>query len=394
MARKHMATQTPLRVFIATPNGLGGRGGIDRMNDMLIDVIAAEPDLNVVVERLVTRGNGSVVFAPIALTRALFRLWRAARQRQVDVVHICLSLKGSAYRKIAVASFARYCGVPYVVHLNGGGFEYFWLTAGGRLRRAVDRLFVESARVVVLGRYWVDVLAGWLPATRDKIEIFPNATYSATGENVPALDRRVRLTFLGELGRRKGTPQLMEALGRLADRHDWTATLAGNGDVEETRASARRLGIAERVDIPGWLDGEATAEVLRRSDVVVLPTFIENLPMIILEAFASGVPVITTPVAAITEVLDHERNGLLVPVGDIDALTDALRRLIDDEDLRLRLGRAARADHARAYDIRGYAARLVKLWGDVAARQSPSPALRGAAGYGDLERTVQAAPKA
>jgi glycosyltransferase involved in cell wall biosynthesis len=388
-------SQKPLRVFIATPNGLGGRGGIDRMNDMLIDVISAAPELNVVVERLVTRGNGSVIFAPISLCLALFRLWRAARRRQVDVVHICLSLKGSAYRKIIVALFARYCGAPYVVHLHGGGFEYFWLTAGSRLRRAVDRMFVESQRIVVLGHYWVDVLAGWLPETRNKIDVFPNATYAATGENEPALDRRVRLTFLGELGRRKGTPQLMEALGRLADRHDWTATLAGNGDVEETRASARRLGIADAVDIPGWLDAEATAQVLRRSDIIVLPTFIENLPMIILEAFACGVPVITTPVAAITEVLDHERNGLLVPVGDINALVDAIRRLIDDEDLRHRLGKAARTDHAQAYDIRDYAARLVKLWRDVAAQQKRSSStLRGATGYGELKRSVQATPKA
>ena len=172
-----------MRVFIATPNGLGGRGGIDRMNDMLIEVMSASPEMNVAVERLVTRGNGSIVFAPIVLGLALFRLWRAARRREVDVLHICLSLKGSAYRKIIVASFARYCGMPYVVHLHGGGFEFFWLTAGARLRRAVDRMFVESDKIVVLGRYWIDVVAGWLPQTRDKIEVFPNATYSSTGEN-------------------------------------------------------------------------------------------------------------------------------------------------------------------------------------------------------------------
>jgi glycosyltransferase involved in cell wall biosynthesis len=383
--------QTPLRVFIATPNGLGGRGGIDRMNDMLIDVMAASPGANVVVERLVTRGNGSILFAPVVLGLALFRLWRAARRREVDVLHICLSLKGSAYRKVIVAWCAHACGVPYVVHLHGGGFEYFWLTAGARLRRAVDRMFIDSDKIVVLGRYWVDVVAGWLPQTRGKIEVFANATYSSTLDNEPAVDRRVRLTFLGELGRRKGTPQLLEALGRLADRNDWTATIAGNGDVEETRASARRLGIADRVNIPGWLGTEATAQVLRRSDILVLPTFIENLPMIILEAFASGVPVITTPVAAITEVLEHERNGLLVPVGDIGALVAALRRLIEDAELRQRLGRAARRDHARSYDIRDYAARLVKLWREVASNRQPlrlpEPAGRA------LQGTVQTAPK-
>src|SRR5262249_1639059 len=150
-----------------------------------------------------------------------------------------------------------------------------------------------SARIVLLGRYWVGVFAGWLPQTSGKVMVLPNSTPASTMESEPAADGRVRLTFLGELGRRKGSPQLMEALGRLAGRKDWTATLAGNGDVEETRAGARRLGIADRVDIPGWLDSEETAEVLRRSDVLVLPTFIENLPMTILEAFACGVPVVT-----------------------------------------------------------------------------------------------------
>jgi glycosyltransferase involved in cell wall biosynthesis len=358
--------QKRLRVMIATPHGEGGRGGIDRMNDMAIDAIAASPELNVTVERLVTRGPGSIVLAPITLASAAFRLWRAARRREVDVVHICLSLKGSAYRKAVIARVARHCGVPYVVHLHGGGFEFFWLTAGARLRRAVDRIFTESAKVVLLGQYWVGVFAGWLPQTSSKIVVLPNSTPASITASEPSTDGRVRLVFLGELGRRKGSPQLMEALGRLAGRKDWTATLAGNGDVEETRASARRLGIADRVDIPGWLDSEETAEVLRQSDVLVLPTFIENLPMTILEAFACGVPVITTPVAAITEAVEHERNGLLVPVGDIEALTDAMRRLIEDPGLRRRLGRKAREDHARAYDIRGYVTKLVSLWRDVA----------------------------
>jgi glycosyltransferase involved in cell wall biosynthesis len=358
--------QKRLRVMIATPHGEGGRGGIDRMNDMAIDAIAASPELNVTVERLVTRGPGSIVLAPITLASAAFRLWRAARRREVDVVHICLSLKGSAYRKAVIARVARHCGVPYVVHLHGGGFEFFWLTAGARLRRAVDRIFTESAKVVLLGQYWVGVFAGWLPQTSSKIVVLPNSTPASITASEPSTDGRVRLVFLGELGRRKGSPQLMEALGRLAGRKDWTATLAGNGDVEETRASARRLGIADRVDIPGWLDSEETAEVLRQSDVLVLPTFIENLPMTILEAFACGVPVITTPVAAITEAVEHERNGLLVPVGDIEALTDAMRRLIEDPGLRRRLCRKAREDHARAYDIRGYVTKLVSLWRDVA----------------------------
>jgi hypothetical protein len=165
--------QKHLRVLIATPYGRYGRGGIDRMNDMAIDAISASPELDVTATRLVTRGAGSIMFAPFVLAAALVRLWRAARRQEVDVLHVCLSLKGSAYRKCAVAALARHCGVPYVVHLHGGGFEFFWLTAPARLRRAVDRLFVDSGKIVVLGHYWVGVLRGWIPQSDGKVAVLP-----------------------------------------------------------------------------------------------------------------------------------------------------------------------------------------------------------------------------
>ena len=356
----------PLRVLIATPNGEGGRGGIDRMNDMTIAAIEAVPGLNASVGRLVTRGNGSILLSPFVLCRALVQLCLAARRNKVDVLHVCLSLKGSAYRKVMVAAMARFCGVPYVVHVHGGGFEYFWLTAGAKLRDAMDRMFVDSSRIVLLGRYWVGIFSGWLPQTANKLVVMPNATPAAALAPEPSRDGRVRLTFLGELGRRKGTPQLLKALALLAGRNDWTATIAGNGDVEATRALAQNLGLSGRIQVPGWLGPEAIAQLMAKSDIIVLPTFIENLPMIIPEAFACGIPVITTPVAAITEAVQHERNGLLVPPGDIEALAEALRRLIGDAELRQRLGRQARADHARAYEIRDYATRLVTLWREAA----------------------------
>jgi Glycosyl transferases group 1 len=208
--------------------------------------------------------SADMATSSLRLSFLLAPLWRAARRQEVDVLHLCLSLKGSAYRKVMAAAVARHYGVPYVVHLHGGGFEYFWLTIGTRVRRAVDRLVLESDKVVVLGQYWVDVFAGWLPQT---------------------------------------------------------------------------AGCRMR---------------------------------------ACGIPVVTTPVAAITEVVEHERNGLLVPVGDIGALANALRRLVENRDLRERLGRAARDDHARAHDIRAYAARLMDLWRDVATRRATTPEARDA----------------
>jgi glycosyltransferase involved in cell wall biosynthesis len=84
--------------------------------------------------------------------------------------------------------------------------------------------------------------------------------------------------------------------------------------------------------------------------------------MVVIEGFAHGLAVVATPVGAVPEVIDHERNGLLVPVGDVGALAAALDRLIENEELRRSLGDAARRDYAERYEISTYITRLVSTW--------------------------------
>ena len=360
--------QNPLRVMIATPLGLHGRGGIDRINDMIFEAIAVRSELNISIDRLVTRGQRGLFAAQFIFAYALIRLWLAALRGEVDVLHIHLSDKGSSYRKTVLGAVARFLRIPYVVHLHGAVFNEFWSAASPRLSRAINLLFEQSEQIIVLGRYWAGVVGDRLPNVVHKISVIPNATPPSLCDQIPAKDGRVRISCLGQLGPRKGTPQLIEAFGRLVGRCDWTATIAGNGNVEESRAEVRSLGIDDRVDVPGWLDSMATNELLCRTDILVLPSFSENLPMVILEAFAHGVPVVSTPVGAIPEVVDHGRNGLLVPAGDVPALADALERLIENHEMRRHLGQNARRDHAEHFEIGPYVTQLVAIW-----RQSGTP---------------------
>jgi glycosyltransferase involved in cell wall biosynthesis len=84
--------------------------------------------------------------------------------------------------------------------------------------------------------------------------------------------------------------------------------------------------------------------------------------MAILEAFAFGIAVVATPVGAIPELIDNERNGLIVPVGDSPALATALRKLIENSELRKRLGQSARSDHEKYYDAKSYIRKLAAIW--------------------------------
>ena len=354
-----------IRVVVATPLGHAGRGGIDRLNDAIFETIEARSQLHIHLDRLVTRGKGSLFKAQLVFAFALLRLALMRLRRQVDALHIHLSDRGSSYRKAVVGRVAEYLRIPYVVHLHGAIFEEFWSAAPPIVARAINRLFEQSERIVVLGQHWADVVCGQLPQVAPKTTILPNVTRTRQRGHVPDKDGRIRITFLGELGARKGTPQLIDALSLLANRPEWTATIAGNGSVDESRIRLRSLAIDGRVSIPGWLDSTATDELLCRTDILVLPSFAEGLPMVILEAFAHAIPVVATPVGAIPEVIEDGRNGLLVPVGNVSAPAAALERLIGGPELRRTLGQAAKRDHAQRYDIDSYVDQLAAIWRQI-----------------------------
>lgn len=361
--------QKTIRLVVATPLGAHGRGGIDRLTDLIIDEIEQRGELGVEAVRLVTRGQKNVYWGVVVFAQALVQFCVAAGRGKVDLIHIQLAWRGSAYRKLIIAAAARCLGIPYVVHLHAGQFDRFWASCGTHLRRRINQLFTDSAAIIVLGGYGARVILDRLPTLQNKITILPNASTSAgQPSQCRSNSEPTRITFLGRIDPEKGVPQLIDALGKLACRADWTATIAGSGEVQQTRDQARRLGIGDRVDFPGWLDPSGTDALLQQTDILALPSFIETLPMAVIEAFAHGVAVVATPVGAIPEVIAHERNGLLVPVGHVEALAGALNLLLEDGALRRRLGDAARRDHAERYEINTYVTRLVAIWREAARR--------------------------
>jgi glycosyltransferase involved in cell wall biosynthesis len=373
--QRRSATRTSNRqmnVAVASTLGPGGMGGIDRLMDSVNEGLSRRPELGICLRRLTTRGKGSILRSPLYLARAIHELRSAAKRRDVDVVHLNLSQRGSTYRKLIVAAAAERLQIPYVVHLHGSGFTEFWDSAGTPVKRGIAHLFMKSAEVIVLGNFWRSIIEERLPEVRGKISVLPNATESHSGVRVPPFDGRVRISFLGEVGERKGTPELLRALGHLKRRSDWVATIAGNGAVAEAQALATELEIQHRVSFPGWLNAIEARHLLERTDVFVLPSHAENLPMAILEAFAHGIACISTPVGAIPEVIQHGRSGLLSPVGDVPALAAAINGLIEGDEIRNELGAVARRHHAEFYERNRYLDRLAAIWRRVGSPMQES----------------------
>ncbi|HET7717797.1 MAG TPA: glycosyltransferase family 4 protein [Bauldia sp.] len=351
-----------LAVYIASPLGREGRGGIDRLMDMVIGEIENRRDLGVEVTRITTRGDRNIALSPFYLALAMAHLSVARFRRRVDILHINLSNHGSTYRKLALAAWARALGVPYVLHLHSGRYEQFLDTSPASLVASIRTMFVRSAYVIVLGDYWARAVASRFPEVESKLVVLPNACPG--GERLRRVDEAgpVQILFLGKLVKAKGISELIGALGKLRERSDWVATIAGDGDIETWRRQADSLGIGERVDFPGWLGPEEAWMRLGQADIFVLPSHVENLPVALVEAFGMGLPIVTTPVGAIPEVVRDGDNGILVPPGDVEALAGALRRLLDEPELRRRLGDQAQRDHQARHEMGRYLRRLADLW--------------------------------
>lgn len=362
-------TSEALRVLVATPYGRDGMGGIDRLNDSIFEILEAEPGEMLELDRLVTRGKGSLLQAPFVFAAAMARfVWLAARGR-VDVLHIHISGHGSSYRKAILGHTARLMGVPYTLHLHGVNYREFWAGSNAVFRSLLDAAYRNSARVIVLGAFWADVIKERVSDAR--VTILPNATPAVAPYEKPHKpDGGVQITFLGQLGSRKGSPQLIEALSRLKDHASWTAVLAGDGEIEQTKSLIAQHDLSDRIEVPGWIGVEKRASVMQTSDVLVLPSFAENLPMVILEAFSHGIPVIATPVGAIPEVIIDGENGLLVEPGDVDGLTEAIKTVIEQPELRAKMGAKARQDHGERFELGGYARQLAGIWRACARRGS------------------------
>jgi glycosyltransferase involved in cell wall biosynthesis len=356
-----------LNVLVATPVAATGQGGIDRVMAALKGELERDPR-GTAASFGATRGAGSVVLSPFHLARFLAQMVAMRTRRALDLVHINLASNGSTHRKMVVAGLARTLGVPYVLHLHGGDYPNFWRDDGSALSRRIRRLFAGAARIVVLGETWRKFVILRAPEVGDRVVIVPNAAAQPTLKHVGG-GERAHILFLGRLNDMKGAPQLGEALSRMRDLPNWRATLAGDGHVEAARAKTTEYGLADRVDLPGWVGPDRVAELIATADILVLPSFIENLPLSIIEAMASGVAVVATPVGAVPDIVHDGETGLLVSVGDVDALTTALTRLVNDPALRLRLGAAGLALHRERLDLAPFADTMQRVWADAAARR-------------------------
>jgi glycosyltransferase involved in cell wall biosynthesis len=321
---------------------------------------------------------GSVWRKALTACKAWMRVAYLLHALDAPLVHVHTASRGSFWRKFVVCQLARLAGRPYVVHLHGAEFaDFYGKEAGALARRLIRSTFAHAAVVIALSEEWRGRVLRICPTTR--VEVLHNA--------VPIPDATLlrdsstcapTVLFLGHLMPHKGIYDLVRAFAKVAQRFpEARLVLGGVGQVEELRSLAAELNVAQRVSCPGWLKGPDKSAALADSTIFILPSYAEGMPMALLEAMSWRLPVIATPVGGVPQVVESEVNGLMVEPGDVEGLARALARLLDDPELRQRLGAAARQTVETQFALGQALSRLTEIYrrfGLEASRPTPAQA--------------------
>ena len=288
------------------------------------------------------------------------------------IVHINTSYYWAMLRDGLMVRLANRFRARTVLHLHGGDFDRFFRSCHPLYRRFVRRTLLKADRVIAITSETQNFLRAEMD--EERVVHLPNFVRTDQFEQ-PSKDADTResrnpadpveVLFVGWMIEAKGVIEILNAALKLPGAR---FTLAGPSDPDfESRIGDLVKTLGDRISLTGSLPPDEITRLYARSDVFVLPSHREGFPMVIVEAMAAGLPVISTPVGAIPEVVRDGIDGFLVPVGDTAALEDRLNSLVSNATLRIQMGESGRARVHALYAIEHVIQQLSDLYRGLAS---------------------------
>jgi glycosyltransferase involved in cell wall biosynthesis len=278
-------------------------------------------------------------------------------------VHVNVAERLSLFRKGLLIVASRALGVPVVLHLHAAQLHHFYPSLPRPLRALTRWVFSLPHSCVVLGQVSRQFVIEQLGVPAQRVEIINNGVPEPTEtRRQPDTDGVQRMLFVGNMSERKGLSDLLTALALPGfDRRQLEVLIAGGGSVAKYQAHANALGLKHLVHFSGWLSQAKVAQLMATADVLVLPSYDEGLPLVILEALANGVAVVCSPVGEIDSVLTDGVDAVFVPPGDPPALAAGLQSVLRNPLIRQTLEKNGRRLYEKNFSVQEFFS-VVSRW--------------------------------
>ncbi len=298
---------------------------------------------------------------------AAMLVWDVGERRGVRHLHSHFSFLACDVALLA-SHFGTAAGPAWSFSFTVHGPDEFYDMTGVRMREKARR----AAMVVTISHFARSQVMGLLDeADWHKVKVVRCGIDPSRFRDAerPADRSPLHILNVGRLVPVKGQAVLLHAMARLAsDGVDAKLTIIGRGPQEaELRRLIDELGLRDRVELAGAVGQDAIYEYFAAADLFAVPSFAEGLPVVIMEALATRLPVVSTTIMGIPELIRDGETGLLVPPGSDEALAAALARLAADPAERRRLADAGREAVLAEFDVFASAARLRQLYAELPA---------------------------
>lgn len=280
-------------------------------------------------------------WAAVTVGHQLIRTWKP------DLIHAHFAVPAGA----AAYALSRLSGLPYVLTVHLGDVP-------GAVPEKTDRWFrfvypfthaiwKRAARVIAVSAFTRHLALQHYPVP---IQVIHNGVDFSTLPAWQPGNGTPRILFAGRFMEQKDPLLLVEALARL--KHiPWKAVMAGDGPLwEPARQRVLQTGLMERFTFPGWVTPEQVLDLMAQSDVLVLPSRSEGLPVVGVQALAMGLALVLSHAGGNVELVQPGQNGHLFPPGDLNALTESLHRLLTSPSA-IQSAQAKSREMAKAFDL-------------------------------------------
>lgn len=358
-------------------------GIITSCNALLDSSLPARASLTLVDTTQISNPPPSLGVRLLLASRRCLWYLRQFERRRPDVVLLFTAVGASVLEKGAMGWYARLRGVPALIFPRGG--PLIASTRKSRIARWWVRAAFRGARgVLCQGPVWHDFAVEVLGFRPQDAPIVPNWTATprllTIGRNRSFSngDGPVRLLFLGWVDREKGVVELFEACRQLLDSRKLELNVVGEGNASTlAREIAARNGMDPVVRFSGWLDPSGVEKALAEADVLVLPSWSEGFPNAMIEAMAARVAVVVSAVGNVPELVADGEQALLIQPRNVEALRQALERVIDDPGFRRRLADGGFRLAESEFGVEQATDRIMKAARDVIDRFGDQRAVAG-----------------
>lgn len=313
-------------------------------------------ELHLAIRRLGLDRQGGMNLLNLAYFLKHLATWIVGLCRsRPDIAHYAITSHWNMEKSLFLLWLAKLSGAKTVGHLHGGGFLDFWRTLPARRKGWALRELRKLDGFVTLSEGWRTAVIREIGIAAEKVHVVHNPIDPEFECRVLSLAPGrggVNVLCFGVMDRMKGVLDVLEAAATMPAGCPMNFQLVGPerepGIMAEVEKRIIDRNLQERVTVLGPVFGERKYELFRDAAILLLPSYIENFPVSVIEAAAAGLPVVVTRVGAIPEFFENEVSALFVDLGNVAQITRAVSRLLESDGLRMRLGDNARTVFTRS----------------------------------------------